>query len=79
MKLSGAVDEAYLENDSRIGVRVNGNVYEAFPATVTVEDESRDGGFVLYLASDAWKDGGEEIDILIQKGDTWYEIGGCVM
>ena len=79
VKLSGAVDEAYLENDSRIGVRVNGNVYEAFPATVTVEDESRDGGFVLYLASDAWKDGGEEIDILIQKGDTWYEIGGCVM
>lgn len=74
MKVSGVIDEAFLKEDSRICIQVNGEAYEAFPATLELEGESRDGGFVLYLSSDKWQPGTKEIEILVQKGDEWHKI-----
>lgn len=74
VKMTGAVDEAFLEDDSRICIRVNGDAYEAFPASLMLEGENRDGGFVLYLSADKWQAGEEQIEILVQKGDEWHKI-----
>lgn len=74
VKVTGAVDETFLEDDSRICIQINGEAYEAFPATLTLEEEKRDGGFVLYLSSDKWQPGTEKIEILVQKGDEWHKI-----
>lgn len=74
VKVTGAIDEAFLEDDSRICIRVNGDAYEAFPATLTLEEKPSDGGFVLYLSSDKWQAGAEQIEILVQKGDKWHKI-----
>lgn len=74
VKVSGVIDEAFLKEDSRICIQVNGEAYEAFPATLELEGESRDGGFVLYLSSDKWHPGTKEIGILVQKGDEWHKI-----
>lgn len=73
VKISGAVDEAFLDEDSRICVQVEGNAYEAFPATLTVDGAASDGGFVVYLPADGWI-GGSAVEILVQKGGTWYKI-----
>ena len=74
VKITGIVDEAFLEEDSRICIRINGDAYEAFPATLTQGEESSDGGFVLYLSAGKWQAGEEQIEILVQKGDEWYKI-----
>lgn len=74
VKVTGVVDETFLQDDSRICIQVNGATYEAFPATLTWEDERRDGGFVLYLSAEEWQPGTEEIEILVQKGDEWHKL-----
>jgi hypothetical protein len=73
VKISGVIEEALLEDDSLICIRVNGNAYEAFPATIQVDGTKRDSGFVLYL-SENWQEGAEEIEVLVQRGDEWYKI-----
>lgn len=51
LKISGRIAEKYLDTESRIYVRTDGDkVYEAFPNNVTLDDGSTDcGGFTLYL------------------------------
>ena len=51
LKISGRIAEKYLDTESRIYVRTDGDkVYEAFPNDVTLDDGSTDcGGFTLYL------------------------------
>ena len=51
LKISGRIAEKYLDTESRIYVRTDGDkVYEAFPNDVTLDDGSTDcGGFILYL------------------------------
>lgn len=51
MKISGRISGKYLDTESRIYLRVNGDmIYEAFPNDVTLEDGTQDsGGFTLYL------------------------------
>jgi hypothetical protein len=73
VKISGIIEESLLEDDSLICIRVNGNAYEAFPATIQVDGTNRDSGFVLYLSED-WQEGAEEIEVLVQRGDEWYKI-----
>lgn len=73
VKLSGVIDEEFLEVDSRICIEVNGNRYEAFPASLSVEGERRDSGFVLYL-TERWRQGMENVAILVQKDGKWHKI-----
>lgn len=54
LKISGWIEEKYLDTESRIYVRVDGEkIYEAFPNDVTLDDGTEEsGGFTLYLPSE---------------------------
>lgn len=77
VKVSGLVDEAILDTDSRIAIRRNGgDTFEAFPLTLGQEDESSsDYGFLAYFAADSWMQDQEQIEVLIEKDGTWILVG----
>ena len=55
LKISGRISDKYLDTESRIYVRVDGNkIYEAFPNDVILDDGTTDcGGFTLYLPAES--------------------------
>ena len=77
VKVSGLVDEAILDTDSRIAIRRNGGAaFEAFPVTLEQEDgSSSDYGFLAYFAADSWMQDQEQIEVLIEKDGTWILVG----
>lgn len=77
VKVSGLVDEAILDTDSRIAIRRNGgDTFEAFPLTLGQEDgSSSDYGFLAYFAADSWMQDQEQIEVLIEKDGTWILVG----
>ena len=68
-QFSGSIPEAYLDTDTRIYLRFNGEMtYEAFPRTIILEDGSReDGGFVLYLSTDKLPEAENDLEILTEQ------------
>ena len=63
-KLTGRIEEKYLDTESRIYVRVNHDkIYEAFPMDVA-EEEGNSCGFCLYLSEEKLAVDGNEIEIL---------------
>lgn len=77
VKVSGLMDEAILDTDSRIAIRRNGgDTFEAFPLTLGQEDgSSSDYGFLAYFATDSWMQDQEQIEVLIEKDGTWILVG----
>ena len=73
-QLSGRIKEGLLDTDSRIYLKVNGSVYEAFPMDVKVEENLDDNGFCLYLPSELVAADGNEVEILIEKDNKIYNI-----
>lgn len=66
VKLSGQIDDTYLETESRIYIRINGAaVYEAFPMDVESEGETYDNGFCLYLPENALLSGENTVEVLV--------------
>ena len=77
VKVSGLVDEAILDTDSRIAIRRNGgDTFEAFPLTLGQEGgSSSDYGFLAYFAADSWMQDQEQIEVLVEKDGTWILVG----
>lgn len=73
-QLSGRIKEGLLDTDSRIYLKVNGSVYEAFPMDVKVEENLDDNGFCLYLPSELVATDGNDVEILIEKDNKIYNI-----
>ena len=73
-QLSGRIKEGLLDTDSRIYLKVNGSVYEAFPMDVKVEENLDDNGFCLYLPSELVAADGNDVEILIEKDNKIYNI-----
>lgn len=73
-QLSGRIKEGLLDTDSRIYLKVNGSVYEAFPMDVKVEENLDDNGFCLYLPSELVAVDGNDVEILIEKDNKIYNI-----
>ena len=73
-QLSGRIKEGLLDTDSRIYLKVNGSVYEAFPMDVKVEENLDDNGFCLYLPSELVAEDGNDVEILIEKDNKIYNI-----
>ena len=73
-QLSGRIKEDQLDTDSRIYLKVNGSVYEAFPMDVKVGEYLDDNGFCLYLPSELVAVDGNDIEILIEKDNKIYNI-----
>ena len=73
-QLSGRIKEGLLDADSRIYLKVNGSVYEAFPMDVKVEENLDDNGFCLYLPSELVAADGNDVEILIEKDNKIYNI-----
>ena len=73
-QLSGRIKVGLLDTDSRIYLKVNGSVYEAFPMDVKVEENLDDNGFCLYLPSELVAADGNDVEILIEKDNKIYNI-----
>lgn len=73
-QLSGRIKEGLLDTDSRIYLKVNGSVYEAFPMDVKVEENLDDNGFCLYMPSELVAADGNDVEILIEKDNKIYNI-----
>ena len=73
-QLSGRIKEGLLDTDSRIYLKVNGSVYEAFPMDVKVGENLDDNGFCLYLSSELVAADGNDIEILIEKDNKIFNI-----
>ena len=73
-QLSGRIKEGLLDTDSRIYLKVNGSVYEAFPMDVKVGENLDDNGFCLYLSSELVAADGNDVEILIEKDNKIYNI-----
>ena len=73
-QLSGRIKEGLLDTDSRIYLKVNGSVYEAFPMDVKVEENLDDNGFCLYLPSELVAADGNDVEILNEKDNKIYNI-----
>lgn len=73
-QLSGRIKEGLLDTDSRIYLKVNGSVYEAFPMDVKVKENLDDNGFCLYLPSELVAADGNDVEILIEKDNKIYNI-----
>ncbi len=73
-QLSGRIKEGLLDTDSRIYLKVNGSVYEAFPMDVKVGENLDDNGFCLYLPSELVAADGNDIEILIEKDNKIFNI-----
>ena len=73
-QLSGRIKEGLLDTDSRIYLKVNGSVYEAFPMDVKVGENLDDKGFCLYLSSELVAADGNDIEILIEKDNKIFNI-----
>ncbi len=74
VQITGRIKEGYVDTDSRIYVRVNGRVYEAFPMGIQEEDRLDDNGFCLYLPSELLVADEEQIEILVEKENTYFNI-----
>lgn len=73
-QLSGRIKEGLLDTDSRIYLKVNDSVYEAFPMDVKVGENLDDNGFCLYLPSELVAADGNDVEILIEKDNKIYNI-----
>lgn len=73
-QLSGRIKEGLLDTDSRIYLKVNGSVYEAFPMDVKVGENLDDNGFCLYLPSELVAADGNDVEILIEKDNKIFNI-----
>ena len=73
-QLSGRIKDGLLDTDSRIYLKVNGSVYEAFPMDVKVGENLDDNGFCLYLPSELVAADGNDIEILIEKDNKIFNI-----
>ena len=76
-KITGRIEEKYLDTESRIFVRVNKDkIYEAFPMDVSTEDGKTDNcGFCLYLDRSLLAADGNQIEILTGEEDSARIVG----
>jgi len=80
-KITGCIEEKYLDTDSRIYIRLNHNkIYEAFPMDVSTEDGKTDSsGFCLYLDRSLLAADGNQIEIFTDNKDSARIIGGLTL
>ena len=80
-KITGCIEEKYLDIDSRIYIRLNHDkIYEAFPMDVSTEDGKTDSsGFCLYLDRSLLAADGNQIEILTGNKDSARIIGGLTL
>lgn len=80
-KITGCIEEKYLDTDSRIYIRLNHNkIYEAFPMDVSTEDGKTDSsGFCLYLDRSLLAADGNQIEIFTDNKDSACIIGGLTL
>ena len=74
VQVSGRIKEGYLDTDSRIYLRINGTVYEAFPMDIADGDRLDDNGFCLYMPAELALADGNDLEVLITKGDKYLNI-----
>ena len=80
-KITGCIEEKYLDIDSRIYIRLNHDkIYEAFPMDVSTEDGKTDSsGFCLYLDRSLLAADGNQIEIFTDNKDSARIIGGLTL
>lgn len=80
-KITGCIEEKYLDTDSRIYIRLNHNkIYEAFPMDVSTEDGKTDSSvFCLYLDRSLLAADGNQIEIFTDNKDSARIIGGLTL
>lgn len=80
-KITGCIEEKYLDTDSRIYIRLNHDkIYEAFPMDVSTEDGKTDSsGFCLYLDRSLLAADGNQIEIFTDNKDSARIIGGLTL
>lgn len=79
-KISGWISPEYLDWDSEIYIRLNGEMlYEAFPADVEAGESLRDTGFVLYLGAEKIPAGEAGLEILVEKDGVLNNIASLTV
>lgn len=70
-QISGRILPEYLETDTEIYVRLDGNeIFEAFPMDAKLPEGTDDGGFCLYINREKLLPDGSLAEIFIKNGDT---------
>jgi hypothetical protein len=79
-KITGRILDGYLDADSRIFLRVNGNfTYEACPIDIKVEEGVSDSGFNLYLQTEDLMEDENSFEVIISKEETFNIISKNVI
>jgi hypothetical protein len=79
-KITGRILDGYLDTDSRIFLRVNGNfTYEACPIDIKVEEGVSDSGFNLYLQTEDLMEDENSFEVIISKEETFNIISKNVI
>lgn len=75
LKLSGVIDEELLKTDSRIYLCADGEtVYEAFPMSISSEEEKTDGGYVVYIGKENLLDEEINVKIYLEQDEQLMQI-----
>ena len=77
--ISGKVDSKYIDDDSKIYVRLksedNEYTYEAFPAPIDVTSKNEGYDYGMYLDTSQVEAGTYDIDVITQKDNKYYSSG----
>jgi len=77
--ISGKVDSKYIDDDSKIYVRLksedNEYIYEAFPAPIDVTSKNEGYDYGMYLDTSQVEAGTYDIDVITQKDNKYYSSG----
>lgn len=77
--ISGKVDSKYIDDDSKIYVRLksedNEYTYEAFPVPIDVTSKNEGYDYGMYLDTSQVEAGTYDIDVITQKDNQYYSSG----
>lgn len=77
--ISGKVDSKYIDDDSKIYVRLksedNEYTYEAFPAPIDVTSKNEGYDYGMYLDTSQVEAGTYDIDVITRKDNKYYSSG----
>lgn len=75
LKISGVIDEAYMQRNSQIYLRLDGEfAYEAFPVTVDLEGATSDYGYTVYLLKEDLEGETGRVELFVSDGTGIQKI-----